>query len=269
MPKIIIVEDDPMISEIYEKKFTEAGFEVLTANAGDQVLTLAKKDGIDAILLDLIIPKMSGFDVIKALRSGDYNPNLKIVVFSNMGQSEDRQKALELGANGFLVKSEYTPNDLVKEISRLLNQYGEEERNEIKTNGSKNGSPKVPDGEKKKKILMMEDEAVFRDMFGEKLRQDGFLVDFAEDGAAGVKQAISGDYDLYIVDMVMPNITGDEVIAKLGLEEKTKNVPIVVLSASVDEKSQRGVEAMGVANFYIKTQIIPSELSRKVGELLG
>lgn len=269
MPKIIIVEDDPMISEIYQKKFVDAGFEVLVSDSGEQTLTLVKNNKVDIILLDLLIPKMNGFEVIKTLRAGNFDPNIKIVVFSNLGQPEDRQKALQLGADGFLVKADYTPNDLVKEIMRLMNQYGEEKKNEMNGHKQKNGSSAGSPGIGVKKILMMEDEEVFREMFGGKLKQDGFDVTLAENGAVGVKEALEGTYDLFIIDMVMPAMTGDEIIARLKLEEKTKDVPIIVLSASLDEAAQKETEALGIAGFFVKTQIIPSELSRKVEETLN
>jgi CheY-like chemotaxis protein len=123
--------------------------------------------------------------------------------------------------------------------------------------------------EMKGRILMMEDEEIFRDMFGGKLIDDGYEVDFAKEGTEAIKKAATGSYDLFIVDMVMPNITGDEIVAKLKREEKTKNVPIIVLSASVDEVVQRSMEKEGIGEFFVKTQLVPSELSKKVGELLG
>lgn len=265
MSKIIIAEDDPMISEIYQKKFTEAGFDVLLANAGDKVLNLAETEKPNAILLDLILPKMSGFDVIKNLRSEKYDPSLKIIIFSNSSQAEDRQKATELGADGFIVKAEHSPSSLVKEVQRLMNQLEEEKKNGVKmeefsANQEKSGG---------KKILLIEDEEVFREMFGEKLKQDGYEVTYADNGAWGMKEALSGNYDLFIIDMMMPAMTGDEIVAKLKLEDRTKNIPIIILSASVDHDAQKKVEDMGVHSFFQKTQLVPSDLSRKAKELLG
>jgi len=182
MPKIVIVEDDPMISEIYQKKFVEAGFTVLVADSGEQIINLVEKEKIDVILLDLILPKMSGFDVIKKIRNEKMDSGVKIIVFTNLNQSEDRQKAMDLGADGFIVKSEHTPSSLVKEVERLLHHFGEEKKNEIKISKLENG-----DKDKKeqpgKKILLIEDEEVFLEMFGDKLTQDGFLVTRASNGA--------------------------------------------------------------------------------------
>jgi len=123
MSKIIIVEDDPMIAEIYQKKFSDSGFEVFMATNGDQALNLAKVQKPDVIMTDLIMSRMDGFQLIEALRSGEeYDPNIKIIVTSNLSQTEDREKAEKLGANGFVAKSEYSPSDLVKEVQRFISK---------------------------------------------------------------------------------------------------------------------------------------------------
>lgn len=120
-----------------------------------------------------------------------------------------------------------------------------------------------------KKILMIEDEDVFIDMFGGKLTQDGFDLTFAKNGAWGIREATENKFDLIIVDMVMPAMGGEEIITKLKLEEDTKNIPIVVLSASVDNETKEKIESMGVAAFFVKTHIVPSELSEKIKEILA
>ncbi len=268
MPKIVIVEDDPMIQEIYQKKFSEAGFEVLTAVSGQKVLELAKEQqDIDVVLLDLLMPKMNGFEVTENLRNpeGGYNPNIKIIIFSNLSQKEDRDKAMKLGADGFITKAEYTPSDLVKEVQRLMTQYKEQKKNGERLNGETKEEEKK-DG--KKKILLIEDEKVFIEMFGEKLKQDGFEVTTAENGAWGVKEALKENFDLFIIDMVMPAMTGEEMISRIKMEDKTKNIPIIVLSASVEKEAQDKVTAMGINEFYIKTQVTPTELSEKITEIL-
>lgn len=266
MTNIIIVEDDPMISEIYQKKFSDSGFHVMVAESGDQALALAKKEKVDVVLLDLIMPKMNGFEVIEALRSGDYDKNIKIIIFSNLNQKEDHDKAMKLGANGFILKADYTPSALVKEVERLMNQYGEVERNELLMRGDKSVINKMTAG---KRVLIIEDENIFIEMFGDKLKQDGYEVEAANNGAWGLKEAMAKNFDIFVIDMVMPAMNGDEIVAKLKQEEATKNVPIIVLSASVDQEVEKKVMALGADAFYVKTQIIPSQLSKKVAELLS
>jgi len=270
MSKILIVEDDPMIQEIYEKKFSEDGFEVLTATTGKMVLEKAKDNtDIDVILLDLLMPKMNGFEVTENLRNpkNGYNPNIKIIIFSNLSQKADRDKAMKLGANGFIAKSEYAPSDLVKEVKRLMGNYNEQKKNGEKFNGEPE-KEKKEEVVNKKKILLIEDEKVFIEMFGEKLTKEGFDVVTAENGAWGVKEAMKEKFDLFIIDMVMPAMTGEEMVGKIKMEDETKNVPIIVLSASVEAEAQKKVQDLGIEAFYIKTQVTPTELTDKVKEIL-
>lgn len=116
---------------------------------------------------------------------------------------------------------------------------------------------------------MIEDEDVFIDIFGGKLVQDGFDVTFAKNGAWGIKEAMEKEFDLIMIDMVMPAMSGEEIIAKLKIEEKLKNTPIVVLSASVDAEAQEKIEQMGITAFFSKTHITPGELSQKISEILS
>lgn len=120
MLKIAIVEDDPMISEIYQKKFSDQGYSVIIATTGEQILDMAKKQKIDVILLDLLIPHLDGFEVIKNIRNGNYDKNIKIIVSSNMAEKEDQDRAMSLGANGFVIKARFTPSQLVEEIKKII-----------------------------------------------------------------------------------------------------------------------------------------------------
>lgn len=264
MSKILIVEDDPMISEIYQKKFTEAGFEVALAASGKQVMGMVEQQKFDVILLDLIMPQMSGLDIIKTLRGGNYDQDIKIIVSSNLNNGEDREKALQSGANGFISKSEYNPSDLVKEVQGLLSRYGSRKNDDLKVDGSDKNKKATG----KKRILMIEDEDIFIEIFGEKLKQDGFDVVFAKNGAWGIKEALKDNFDLILTDMVMPAMGGEEIVTKLRLEDKTMNIPIVVLSASTDDEGARKVKELGANEFFVKTKITPAELSNKISEIL-
>ena len=268
MTKIIIVEDDPMIAEIYFKKFSNSGFEVFPATTAEQALGIAKVEKIDVVMTDLIMPKMDGFQLISELRNGRYDPDIKIIVTSNLSQKDDRDKAVHLGADGFVAKSDFSPSELVAEIQRLLGQYQQQRKNEARI--SEAAEPADSDKRNnQKRILLIEDEDIFVDMFGGKLEQDGFHVESANNGAWGLKEALKNDYDLYVIDMMMPAMTGEEIVEKLKMEDKTKNIPIIILSASVDEVAAEKVIAMGVTKFYVKTQVTPSELSDKIAEILS
>lgn len=264
MAKILIVEDDPMISEIYQRKFESAGFEVLVAVSGKEVLKAVEKDKFDLVLLDMVLPEMSGLEILAELKSGKYDPAMRVIIFSNLSEKSDRDKALEGGADGYIGKTQFSPSELVTEIKRLLNEFGEHNKNEARRNGTAEAGKK----EGKKKILFIEDEEFFADMLGKKLEDEGYEVEYAKNGVWGVKEVTEKDFDLIITDMVMPQMGGEEIIKKLKMEDKTKNIPIIALSASMTEDDIKIVKQYGVENYFLKTHLIPSDLARLVGELL-
>ncbi|NTW30485.1 MAG: response regulator, partial [Candidatus Moranbacteria bacterium] len=217
MPKILFVEDDQFIAEIYKKKFDISGLEAINVGTGKAVLRAVKEDSFDLILLDLVIPEMSGKEVLKELRTNDeYDKGLKIVVFSNLSSTEDRDECLQLGADGFISKTEYTPSEVIDEIQRFLRQFGERERNGSRGKTSETNSVEPVE---RKKILFIEDEAVFIEMFGKRLRDEGYDVIVKNEGSSGLEAALAGGFDMLITDFMMPGVGGDEIISRLRQSE--------------------------------------------------
>ena len=120
MKKVLIVEDDPMLSEIYTKKFEISGFEVSLAKTGLEAVESAKKIKPDLILLDLVLPEIDGFEVLKRIRQEDSLKEVKIIISSNLSQEDERQKAEDLGANGFITKASFTPQEMVNKVQEVL-----------------------------------------------------------------------------------------------------------------------------------------------------
>lgn len=131
MSKILLVEDDPMISEIYQRKFSAAGFEVRIAMSGKAVLDILLKESFDLVLLDIVLPEMSGMEILEKLRNpkNGYNLETKIVMFSNLSEKDDRDKAIALGASGFISKTDFSPSELIEEVSRFLRQFEAQKHN--------------------------------------------------------------------------------------------------------------------------------------------
>jgi len=260
----MLVEDDPMIAEIYVKKFQMAGFEVVNATTGKEVLKLASEETFDLILLDMVLPEMSGMDVLKELRnSGNYSSDLKIIILSNLSKSDNEKEALENGANDFIGKTQYGPTELVAEIKRLLDLYDEQKKNKDRLM-----EKKMENVGKKKRILFIEDEEIFLEMFGKKLEDEGYELEYAKNGVWGSKLVSENEYDLIITDMVMPAMGGDEIIRRIKLDDKTKDIPIIVLSASIIEEDMQPVRDLGITDFFEKTRVVPSDLARRVAEIL-
>lgn len=120
LTKVLLVEDDKMILDMYTLKFSQEGYKVYSADNGKEGLDLAKKEQPDVILLDIILPQMDGFSVLKRLKSDNSTKNIPVVLLTNLGQDGDVKKGLELGAIDYLIKANYTPSQVVEKIKSLL-----------------------------------------------------------------------------------------------------------------------------------------------------
>ena len=211
---------------------------------------------------------MNGLEALHELRkSGKYSSEMKVYIFSNLTSKEDYDKAIQNGADGYISKTKFNPSELVGEVQRIINEIGERKKNEERWNSSgENTGNNLKNG---KKVLFIEDEKAFVEIFCRKLRDEGYEVESAENGAWGLKEALSKNFDLIITDMMMPAMTGPEIVAKLRAEEKTKNVPIIVISASSTDEKIREVNDLGISDFFVKTKIVPIDLARRVNEILN
>ena len=118
-PTILIIEDNPDLVEMYRLKLSLEGFRVETALDGEQGILKAVETKPDMILLDILMPNMNGFEVLKALKNNT-KIEVKIIVLSNLGQYENIKEAKELGATEYMVKANTTPTMVVAKIKELL-----------------------------------------------------------------------------------------------------------------------------------------------------
>lgn len=118
--KILVVEDDEFLREVYMEALTGEGYTVDVGVDGQEAYQKIKQGGYDLVLLDIILPQMSGLDVMQKLKAeGITNPNKKLVFLTNLDKDEEIKMALALG-NGYLIKSQLTPGDLIKEVQLYL-----------------------------------------------------------------------------------------------------------------------------------------------------
>lgn len=124
MSKILVVEDDEFLRNAYRVKLTKAGFELQLAGDGDQALELLKSFHPDLILLDLVMPKRDGFSVLTEVKKNPSLNSIPVLVTSNLGQKEDIDRCMQLGAAGYIVKSDTPLQAIIEKIQQALAQVG-------------------------------------------------------------------------------------------------------------------------------------------------
>ncbi len=122
--KVLLIEDEEMLANMYEVKFKNEGFDLVKALDGAKGLELAKQEKPDFILLDIIMPKMDGFSVLKALKENDSTKHIPVILLTNLGQEEDVDRGNKLGAVGYLVKANITPSEVVSAVKKEIAKVG-------------------------------------------------------------------------------------------------------------------------------------------------
>jgi DNA-binding response OmpR family regulator len=120
MRKVLIIEDDGFLSGLEVSKLKKEGYEVDVAGSGEEGMSKINEPGIDLILLDLILPKFDGFDILKKIRETEGLKTIPVIVFSNLSEAKDVERANKLGATDFMVKSNFTLDELVAHIKKIL-----------------------------------------------------------------------------------------------------------------------------------------------------
>lgn len=120
MPKIAIIEDDQAISQMYRFKFEGEGYTVETAENGKLGLELVKTMKPDIILLDLMMPEMTGDEMLEKLRATPWGKKVKVIILTNMGEQEIPPKVKQLGINGLILKADMTPRQVADTVKKNL-----------------------------------------------------------------------------------------------------------------------------------------------------
>jgi len=120
MAKLMLVEDDNNLREIYEARLQAEGYQIVTAKDGEEALVVGKAEKPDLIISDVMMPKISGFEMLDIMRNTEGLKDVKVIMLTALGQSDDQQRADKLGADRYLVKSQVTLEDIVKVAQELL-----------------------------------------------------------------------------------------------------------------------------------------------------
>ena len=118
----MIVEDDSFVLDIYQTKLSQEGYSVIEARNGVEAMKILEKERPDLILLDIIMPYMDGIDVLKKLKEKNDLKNIPVILLTNLSQKEEINLGLNLGASDYLIKSHFTPSEVMEKIKIYLSK---------------------------------------------------------------------------------------------------------------------------------------------------
>lgn len=266
---IVIIEDEEILVDVLKKKLETEGYQVYAAMDGEQGLALIETTRPDLVLLDIIMPKMNGYEVLgelqKKFKAGNSPP---VIIISNSGQPVEIDKAINLGAKDYIIKAQFTPEEVISKVNKILGL--------VKKNSSTAGvepdfvMPKPSNKIPGTKVLVIEDDQFLRDLLTTKLRKENFQVTSAIDGPSGFESISQGVPEVVLLDIILPGIDGFEVLKKVRANSSMAiaRLPIILLSNLGQEADIEKGRALGANDYLIKSNFTIDEIIEKIRNVL-
>jgi CheY-like chemotaxis protein len=281
MKKILIAEDDRFMANVCRQKFEEAGFEVALANDGHDAIEHLVLHPPSVVLLDLMLPGLDGIGVLKFLRSRERLRSLPVVVISNSSYFAGVvQEAWQAGATHFVNKGDCSPKTLVEEVIKAMAPAKEPAvtRSEhfstpappqppVRERVIGEPPPRPPvraqTGLPRTKVLVADDDHVIHGVLTFFLTQAGFSVRSAYDGRQALEMAIAQAPDLLVLDGMMPELHGHQVLERWSLHPTLSKIPVIMLTGMADEEKKSTALRDGAVAYLVKP-FSPDELVKRV-----
>lgn len=252
--KILIIEDEEILIDVLQKRIKQEGYDVFLARDGEEGIQKINEIKPDLILLDIIMPKKNGFEVLEEMKKNADTADIPVIIISNSGQPVEIDRAFEMGIKDYLVKTQFDPAEVIEKIAKQLKP--EEISVDKKTDKKIKKTTPL--------ILLVEDDKFLRDLIIKKLNTAGLDTAIASDGPQGMKLAEEKKPDLIILDLMLPGMDGFEVLRRLKDNPKFASIPIIILSnLGQKEDVDKGL-GLGAKDFLIKAHFTPREIIEKV-----
>lgn len=247
MYKIFIIEDDEIVAGIYKNKVAAEGYTVEIANDAETGYEKLLEFQPDLLLLDIMLPGISGMELLGKIRAEEQFKELPIVMFSGSDDEQILEEAVAFGATRALSKSDFTPNQIVARITEVLSTMPQTQRADIVTHGYSDWS--TPNG----RVLIVEDDPILMALAEDIIASEGFTVVAATDGKEAYQiLAKDNQFVAGIFDVNVPYIQGPDLIRHMRTEKRLMNIPVLIMSANEDLSVQTDSLAAGALMFLPK-----------------
>ena len=239
-PLVLIIDDDPSAIDLMGRMLLSSGYSIVTANDGSMGLELAISEQPQAIVLDINMPEMDGWDVLKELSTNSVTNTIPVFVVTI---NDERQKGLDLGASEYLLKP-IKRERLINLLSAYLTSDDAE-------------------------ILLVEDDQDSAEIITRAATQAGHKIRHANNGLEGLRALKENRPDVIVLDLMMPEMDGFEFLREIRNSEDFRNIPVIVVTAKTLSEEDRGFLSETAQQYHQKAALPPGELVRAIGAVTG
>ena len=280
--RIVIAEDDALLRDVLVEKFEKNGF--IVDRAEDGVVALEKMNAAkpDILLLDMLMPRKGGMEVLEEMNASEALKGVPVVVISNAGQLKEAERVRKLGARDFVIKTVFDPQEVLEKIKHILENPNEPQGEWVVRNQNITGAGAItttntmPEETKptsaatpKAFVLVVEDDKFLRELLVRKLTAEGFDVENALDGETAFGILANKTPNIILLDLILPNIDGFEILARVRKDAKTEKTPVIIFSNLGEKADIDKAMGLGATDFMVKANFTLDEIVTKIHSIIG
>lgn len=251
-PKVLVADDEPTIVNFFIAALSDQGYEIESAVNGAQAVEKALSFLPDVILLDVVMPELNGYQVTEKLKANPATAGIPIILVTGLGSVEDKVQGLESGADDFLTKP-FNLQEMLARVHSLIKL--KKLQDQLKEMSARQPMPvhiKKVLSSYRSHILIVEDDERITNICKTILGTGGYIVDIAPDGEEAQKYLRAAIPDLILLDLMLPGISGLDLLKQLKEDSVTKDIPVIIITALGDLKTKVKSFYMGVDDYLVK-----------------
>ena len=255
--RILIVDDEPLNIKLLAAKLQFDNYEILTATGGRKALEIVASNRPDIILLDIMMPEMNGYEVIRRLKSSPETENIPIILVTALNQPEHKKKGMDAGADDFLNKPVNTLELQARVRSLLkLQKFQEQLKNRLQTESefsmASEPDSHVEDDYLKPSVLLVDDNEKDIRLMRHYLSDLQIELGVAKTGDDALKMVLKQSWDVILLDLFLPGMSGSKICKYLKSKDATRNIQVVIITATDDLNNKIRCIELGTDDFIVK-----------------
>lgn len=269
---ILIIEDDTLLSDVIAKQLQIAGYDTIIERDGAVGLQMAQQKHPVLVLLDIQLPSKNGYEILEARKNDPELSRVPFVVMSNSGQPVEINRLVALGATTYIIKANLDPKEVLAKVQVALSSPPMPPAHavppaELTIAPTENRQAGRLAG---KRILLVEDDVFLSNLLTAKLGKTGCVSIQAKDGEETIQLVTNPAtvVDIILLDLILPGMSGFDVIPHIRGSAHLKNVPIIVLSNLGQESDIKRAKSLGVNKYLVKAERDPDEIINEIAAIL-
>lgn len=250
---LIVLEEDLFLGNVINEKIKKEGFETLFINNARIALSQMENFKPDLVILDISLKTISPFKVLEEKNARQDLRQIPVITISPSGDVDEIRRVLDLGVRDYIVKSQFSADELASKVKIQL----------LKT-GKKDGK-NVLEG---RKIMWVEDDQFLSNLIARKLSQQKSQLLFSRTGEEALKVLEQDQPDVILLDLLLPGISGFDVLKAVKSNNKLKNIPVIILSNFTQNNEIEKTRAMGADRFLTKATVVLDDIVKEIQNVL-